>query len=258
MPELFQTIHRFETTTSTNDEAIRAAREGAPEGQVFVAERQTKGRGRQGRPWETPPGKNLAVSFLLRPSLSAIEVSRLTLVAGTAVHEALGVVLGTERTSELKIKWPNDVILGGKKVAGILAESVSGGETKEGRIPWVVIGIGIDVNADEEDFSPEVRKGATSLKIACGRAFDRESVFNSLLKAFERRYRVFVREGFAPIRDYVQAHGYLNGKQVHAAEGSLTVTGTVIGLSEEGGLLLRTEGGQIVSILAGDVRVSRY
>lgn len=257
MTELFQTIHRFETTTSTNDEAIRAAREGAPEGQVFVADLQTAGRGRAGRRWETPPGKNLAVSFLLRPSLPAAEASRLTLVAGAAIHETLSALLDPPLAPELKIKWPNDVILGGKKVAGILAESASGGETKEGRIPWVVLGIGIDVNADEEDFSPEVRKGATSLKLACGHTFDRESVFDSLLKAFERRYRAFGQEGFAPIRDYVQTHGYLNGKQVHAAEGSLTVTGTVTGLSEDGALLLRTEGGQIVSILAGDVRVSR-
>lgn len=253
MPEPFQNIHRFETTTSTNDEAIRAARNGAPEGEIFVADLQTAGRGRAGRRWETPPGKNLAVSFLLRPSLSAFEATRLTLVAGAAVHETLSALVDPPLAPELKIKWPNDVTLGGKKVAGILAET----ETKDGRVPWIVVGIGVDVNTDEEDFSPEVRKVATSLKTASNRSFDREAVFKALLEAFERRYGEFVREGFAPIRDYVQSHGYLNGKQVHAAEGSLTVTGTVTGLSEDGALLIRTEGGQIVSILAGTVRISR-
>jgi len=250
---MFETIRRFESTTSTNDEAIRSARAGAPEGEVFVAETQTKGRGRLGRIWESPQGKNLAVSLLLRPQIPPAEAPKLTLVAGAAIHETLLDFLPQPLKSELRIKWPNDVYCHGKKLAGVLAES----ETQKGKVDWVVLGIGIDVNAGESDFSSDIQKVATSLQIANGRPVDKEKIFRDLLNIFERRYREFCKEGFAATRDYVQAHGYLNGKEVHAAEGSLTITGVVQGVSEDGTLRIRTDAGQIVSIIAGDVRISR-
>jgi BirA family biotin operon repressor/biotin-[acetyl-CoA-carboxylase] ligase len=249
---MFQTIHRFETIPSTNDEAIRRAKEGADDGEIFVAKIQTKGRGRLGRPWESPAGKCLTFSILLRPSLTGTQAPLLTLVAGAAVHEAIAGALPPQLKSELKIKWPNDIYLKSKKLAGLLAES----DVKGPSLRWAVIGIGIDVNIEEKDFSPEVRKLATSLKMILGRDIDQEALFLSLLRIFERRYQEFLEHGFGATRAYIEAHDFLNGKQVHAAEGSLTVTGIVQGVSEEGHLRIKTEAGQIVSIVAGDVRLS--
>jgi len=249
---MFETIHRFETLPSTNDEAIRKAKEGGRDGDVFVADTQTKGRGRLGRPWESPKGKCLTFSILLRPSITPASSPLLTLVAGAAMHEAILGFLPAPLQSELKIKWPNDLYLQGKKIGGILTESAVQGAA----MSWVVIGIGMDVNVEESDFSRDVGKIATSLRIATGHAVDREEIFSKFLQSFERRYLEFLKNGFAETRRYIETHDYLNGKQVHAAEGSLTITGIVQGVSEDGHLRLKTDAGQIVSIVAGDVRLS--
>ncbi len=249
---MFKTIHRFETTTSTNDEAVRRAKEGAPEGEVFLAETQTQGRGRLGRPWESPKGKCLAFSLLLRPTIAPVTAPLLTLVAGASMHETILGFLPRSLKAALKIKWPNDVYLQGKKIGGILTES----DAQGGIVRWIVIGVGIDVNADETDFSSEVRKIATSLQTALGRPVDRDDVLVNFLKAFERRYEEFLKNGFGATRDYIETHDFLNGKRVHAAEGSLAITGIVQGVSEDGRLRLKTDAGQIVSLVAGDVRLS--
>ncbi|HSA60549.1 MAG TPA: biotin--[acetyl-CoA-carboxylase] ligase [bacterium] len=241
-------IHRFEQTASTNDLAVAGAREGGAEGEVFVSESQTAGRGRLGRRWESPRGKNLYVSILLRPACPPAQAALLTLVAGTAVHDLLADLLpGADR---LKIKWPNDLYWGDKKVAGILTEMESQGN----RLKWVVVGIGVDLNADPEDFSPEVREKVTSVKMATARAVDRETALNRLLEAFGQRYDEFTREGPSKTISFCEAHSYLNGRHVRWDDGGER-TGVVAGLSPEGHLRVKTEEG-IVSILAGDVTPS--
>ncbi|MBI2083443.1 MAG: biotin--[acetyl-CoA-carboxylase] ligase [Deltaproteobacteria bacterium] len=172
-------IYRFREIDSTNAEAIRRARDGEPAGSVFVADSQNEGRGREGRRWESPAGKNLYVSFLLRPEVRPVEAVEITQMVAAVVRETLG--------REVVIKRPNDILIDGKKVAGILCEMSSEGD----KTSWVVVGIGINVNTDPEDFSPEVRETATSLKIAFGREFDREGVLKKLIGVFGEHYEEF-------------------------------------------------------------------
>ncbi len=178
-------ICRFHEIDSTNAEAIRRARAGEAEGAVFLAETQTAGRGRNGAVWESPPGKNLYLTFLLRPPVSPTDAVPITRVAAFAIREAL-----QRFVQGLEIKWPNDILLNGKKVAGILSEM----ETRKGETSWVVCGIGINVNSDPEDFSLSLREVATSLKIAAARGFDREAVLQAVLEEMEKRYGRFKEE----------------------------------------------------------------
>lgn len=188
---------------STNDEAARLGRAGAAEGTVVVADRQRHGRGQGGRVWESPAGKNIYASVLLRPSLPPQEVQWLTLVAGIAIAEAIDSVLDEDsaRTTvpTARIKWPNDVWLAGKKCAGILNEaSVRGAQVEQ-----VVVGFGVNVNAAAHDFSPGLRGLATSLHLVTGRSFDCTHVLHTILARFTARYADFLAHGFAPLRgDY--------------------------------------------------------
>lgn len=197
-------IHRFTLTTSTNDEAIRRANEGGEEGEVFIADRQTAGRGRMGRSWESPAGKNLYLSILLKPSLAPDKIPPITLVAGAAVRETLISLVPDKAGEQLKIKPPNDVYWDNKKIAGILAESA----VKGGKVAWVVCGIGINLNADPSDFSPDVRQTATSFKIATERVADRDEVATRLIESFRKRYAEFCREGPAETVAYCDRYSY--------------------------------------------------
>jgi len=194
MPKIFgKKFHHYEVIDSTNAEALRRAKEGGEEGEVFIADRQTAGRGRMGRSWESPAGKNIYISFLLKPKLAPPKAPLLTLVAGEAVFETLFPLLPPPLKSRFRIKRPNDLYLKDKKVAGILTEAGS----SRGEIDWVVVGIGINVNADPDDFSPEIQETATSLKIATGKEIDREPIISALVEAFEKRYFRFC-EDYAP------------------------------------------------------------
>ncbi len=167
-------------------------------------------------------------------------------MAGAASHEALSSFLPP--SASLKIKWPNDLYLNGKKVAGILSEMESEGD----HIRWVVTGIGIDVNADEADFSPEVRKIATSLKIASNKEIDRQAVAGRFIEAFQKRYRLFLSEGPAPTIAFCNQHSYLKGRRV-TIDG---LTGTAMDLNASGHLEIKTDDGKIVPIASGDVALA--
>ncbi len=242
-------ISYFKTTTSTNDEAVRRAQEGGQEGEIFIADIQTAGRGRLHRVWESPKGKNLALSFLLRPSLSPASATLLTLAAGAAVFEAVWGFLPEPIRSTLKIKWPNDVTLEGKKIAGILTEMASEG----GRVDWVVVGIGIDVNAEPSDFSPEVRQIATSLRTVTGTEYNRNLVASRLIDSFEHHYRTLNEKGPEDLIRFCEKHSYLKGRRVSAEENGKQVIGTVLGLDPRGSLQVKTDDGTICNIIVGDV-----
>ena len=192
-------------TDSTNRVAMEMAENGAPHGTVVVADAQTAGRGRMGRRWVSPAGKNLYVSLLLRPSVPAADAPRLALVAGVALAdtvEAMGVTAS--------LKWPNDLYCGGRKAAGILAEMAS----DPGGVRHVVIGVGLNVNMEEADFPPELRDAATSLRIRAGRAFRRVDVLARLLDAFGTRYAGFIGGGFSTLRDGWDRRDFLRGRRV--------------------------------------------
>lgn len=226
-------------TTSTNDDALAAAGEGAPEGSVFVADVQTQGRGRRGHTWTSPPGQNLTFSVLLRPSVPAARASALSLVAGLAVRAA-----AARRVHEpVAIKWPNDVLVGDKKLAGILVESRMRGADIEA----VVVGIGINVHMVE--LPQELASVATSLALLGDPAPCRETFLAEVLAELESRLTVFKDSGLGGLLDELRLHDALLDARVQVGE----VRGTAIGIDEQGNLLIRSDSGELHHVGSGAV-----
>ncbi|PIR17468.1 MAG: biotin--[acetyl-CoA-carboxylase] ligase [Deltaproteobacteria bacterium CG11_big_fil_rev_8_21_14_0_20_49_13] len=231
-------IHHYKEIVSTNDIAFGLAKNGAAHGEVVVAETQTKGRGRMGRLWESPAGRSICMSVILRPD-SSVETSPLTLVVGIAVADALK----NFTKGELKVKWPNDIWLNGKKLCGILAEKGDGA---------IVVGIGVNVNSEKSDLSPEVSGIATSLKEEEGKAFDPEAVLKNICEELDNYYNVFVADGFDPFVALYNSWSLINDKEVSVTFNNEVTKGVAIGIDTDGALLLRKEGA-VKKIIAGDV-----
>lgn len=233
-PEFWKAFHFFSVTDSTNSRAVELAGKGAPHGTVVCADAQTAGRGRLGRRWESPPGTNLYLSLLLRPSLDPMQGPRLTLVTAIALAMAVDDVTSLRTT----LKWPNDLYLGGRKTAGILAETAADPD----RLRHVVIGVGLNVNADPFSFPEELRDKATSLRFAAGRAFPRATVLARFLDSFAECYSTFLSLGFGALLPEWNRRDVLKGKNVTLRLGEKEVRGNVLGVDESGMLLLRREG----------------
>ncbi|MCE0484574.1 MAG: biotin--[acetyl-CoA-carboxylase] ligase [Methylacidiphilales bacterium] len=229
-------------TASTNDVARDQARRGARAGFVVAAGCQTRGRGRMGRAWESPPERGLYVSILLRPDFPIAQVGRLTSLASVAAVDAVETLSGLRP----RIKWPNDLLLDGKKLAGLLIETEPAGP----RIAFAVIGIGINLRHAAADFSPEIRPLATSLYLVTGRLFRRADLLVSLLQAMEHR----LKEPFDSVREAWAASSLNLGQQVTLTTARGEKHGQVLGLDESGALLLRAPSGEIEIITAGDMR----
>ena len=235
----------LDVTDSTNRVAMEMAENGAPHGTIVVADAQTAGRGRMGRRWASPAGKNLYVSLLLRPSVPTVDAPRLALVAGVALADAVEAV-GVPAS----LKWPNDLYCGGRKAAGILAEMASDPDG----VRHVVIGVGLNVNMEEADFPPDLRGTATSLRICAGRAFRRIDVLDRLLDAFGSRYAEFVAGGFASLRDGWDRRDFLRGRRVLLRRQGGEGWGTADGLDTVGALRFLPDGGlAIESVHSGEI-----
>ena len=232
---------------STNDTAKALARRGAAHGTVVVAESQGSGRGRLGRSWHSPPGLNLHVSVVIRPSLPIERVSLLTLVAAVALACAL-----EEQGIESEIRWPNDVMVEGRKLAGVLTELDTMGDGG----PVVILGIGINCNAGPGDFPPELADVATSLAQVLGGDVDRAVVLAAVLNSLEPLLdRVAAEGGLPAVLAEWEARWRDLGAQVSAAvPGGEAVRGTAVGLAEDGALLIDTGAAEPVRVMAGDVR----
>ena len=244
MNNIQPTIVRFESVPSTNSEAAQQAMEGAAEGLVIVAGEQTAGRGRLDRKWVSPAGAGLYFSIVLRPAVEVGSWSLLPLMAAIAVHDAL---LDSCRL-ETDIKWPNDILAGGRKLCGILAETI---ETPAGRA--VVVGIGINLTADA--FPLELRGVATSVQEVTGDKSDPEALLHSLIRALVARYESFgAIDGPAAIRrEWTGRSSYATGKRVNVACVSEEFAGTTRGLESDGALRVETDAGEIKVVRAGDV-----
>lgn len=239
-------LHYFESVDSTNTVAHQLARGGAADGTAVIAETQTKGRGRLGRTWVSPPYRNLYLSVILRPGLPVAEAPPIGLVAGLAVAETVG-----EWTPEVAIKWPNDVLVAGRKVAGILLEM----EAEDGRVRFVILGIGVNLNSVADDFPPDLRDKAIGLGTAVGTPVDRGGFAARLLSRLETRYEDFLREGFAAIQPLWEGLSCLTGRSVRIGEGGERHAGIVTGIGADGTLRLRDTAGQEIRVVAGDVTV---
>jgi len=242
-------VRVFAATTSTNDVCERLARDGVPEGVVVLAEAQTRGRGRLGRKWVSPPRKGLWLSVLLRPPWLPTEVTRLTVVAATALARAV------ERRTGVRpdIKWPNDLLCHGRKLAGILTEM----SAEADRVRHVVVGLGLNVNQAVSDFPPEVRPFATSLKLETGAHASRAELAAAVLEELDRDYARVCGGGFAALADEWEARCATLGQHVTVTCGSRRVRGRAEALDDDGALLLRTEHGRLERILGGDVTLEK-
>jgi len=242
-------IRVFKETTSTNDVAEKLGRDGVAEGAVVFAEAQTKGRGRLGRNWVSTQGKGLWFSVLLRPPIAPQAATQLTVAAATALARGIHKTAGVR----CEIKWPNDILARERKVCGILTEM----SAELDKIHYVVLGIGVNVNFDPEDFPPELRGMATSLKIEAGRAWARGEVAAGILRELDVEYARVKAGEFELIADEWEAQCTTIGRNVEIASGARITSGRAESLDNEGALLVRTEHGRLERIIGGDVALRK-
>jgi BirA family transcriptional regulator, biotin operon repressor / biotin---[acetyl-CoA-carboxylase] ligase len=241
-------IYHFFKVTSTNLVMLELAHAGEPEGAVVLAEEQTAGRGRAGRTWQSERAAGIYVTVLLRPRLAPVQAPLLTMMAGLSAHAAIQAVTGLE----VDVKWPNDLLIRGKKVGGILTEM----HAEPGAVRFVIVGIGLNVN--QENFSGELGSIATSLRAETGKQESRLEVLVRLLREFETDYNRFLREGTASVTNrFEKVSSYANGKRVRVTNGSESFAGTTAGLGAEGLLQVKRDDGQVVTVIAGDVAEAR-
>ena len=236
-------IYHFETSESTNDTAKILGAQGAAEGAMVVAETQTAGRGRLGRYWLSPPGLGIYVSLLLRPPLPPNEMPQITLSTAVSVVRALTRAVGVTPG----IKWPNDLILKGKKLGGILTEM----ETESDQIRYLVVGMGLNVN--NPDFSPELGGRGTSLLREEGRNFTRLTILKAWLEEFETLYKQFLAQGFPGILEEWKQHSVTLGKYVAVRQGPRQIEGLAMEITAEGALVLETAWGEEVKVTSGEI-----
>jgi len=233
-------VHTLEAVDSTQAALGRMAREGAMEGTVVTARHQTAGRGRRGRSWWDAAGDSLLVSVLLRPAVAAAHVSELSLVAAVAVTDALDVLVGRPG----HIRWPNDVLVDGAKICGILPEAAV---DAAGQVSHVVLGIGLNVN--QTAFPPELDGRATSLRLVSRTCRDPGAVLPVLLEALDRRYREWLGRGFAGMMEVWRRRAITLGQRVRTPDGR---GGVAVDVDADGALLVDVGEGEPVRVLSGD------
>ena len=242
-------IRVFQETISTNDLVEKLAHDGVKEGVVVFAEAQTQGRGRLGRKWISPPGKGLWFSVLLRPDCRPQESTRLTVAAATALARAVESQTGLAP----EIKWPNDLLIAGRKAAGILTEL----SAELDHVKHVILGIGVDVNLTARDFPADLRKTATSLRLESGETVDRAELATAILRELDRDYAQVCRGQFEAVADEWERRCTTVGRDVVIQLGDRQIIGRAESLDADGALLLRTQHGHLERVTGGDVRLER-
>ncbi len=230
---------------STNSEAMRRASVGAEEGLTVLANRQTAGRGRLQRQWHTIAEHTLAMSVLLKPPLAPEKIPQISLLTAVALHHALSPL-----APDIRIKWPNDILHHGRKIAGILTEM----RAEPGRVQAVVVGMGINVNAPSGGWPKDITDIATDLGTASRRTVSRMDIAVHILESMEQHYLEYLNNGFDPVREqWWQAHAAC-GKSVRVHDGLRYIEGIAEALDEDGALLLRTRSG-IQRVVSGDLEL---
>ncbi len=243
--ELGKNYFYYESIDSTNIECKRLANRGEVHGTVVVAEEQTNGKGRIGRSWSSPIGSGIWMSILLRPNIPPIYASKLTLLGAAAVYKSL-----KEMKIESYIKWPNDIVLDGKKICGILTEMNAEIE----RINYVIMGIGINVNTKE--FPEDIKDKATSIGNYVGQEVDRKAIIASIINNLEQLYNKFIyEEDFSEIINISREASILLGKEIRIINGTKEEIAKAIDIDDDGELIVENEDGTIKKVLSGEVSV---
>lgn len=241
-------IVSLNSTESTNMLAKEMAVEGSKEGTVIIADEQTGGKGRMGREWISPPQKGIWMSIILRPSIAPAKAPLITSMA------AIAAIRGIEKVTRLKpsIKWPNDILIGDKKVCGILTEMQGDMDI----IQFVVVGIGINANLDLEDFPKELKDRATSLKLECGELVMRADIVREILREFEDLYNKYTETGDSQsIISAISKNSATIGKKVRVTGVNMDLEGVAVAIADDGALMVMLDDGQIQKIMSGDVSV---
>jgi BirA family biotin operon repressor/biotin-[acetyl-CoA-carboxylase] ligase len=241
-------IHHFAGVTSTNDVAKKLAVEGAEEGTVVIAETQTDGRGRVGRGWFSPRG-GVWFSTILRPKVSPEDALKLTLTTAVAVAR---VIRKTLRLNS-EIKWPNDVLIEGKKVCGILTEMSTSGKV----VDFVILGVGINANVNIDSFPAHLRNSVTSLKKELRQEVPRERFLQALLEEFELYYKMFTRNEFDLILEEWRDLAKFLGSYVEIVSCGEKLVGLAVDVDQSGALLIKTRDGNVRRVVSGDVSLQK-
>jgi BirA family transcriptional regulator, biotin operon repressor / biotin---[acetyl-CoA-carboxylase] ligase len=245
--DLGQVLYAYDELGSTSDRAKELADEGADPGTVVLAEAQTAGRGRRGRVWTSPARRNLYFSVILRPELPPARAPEITLVASIAICDAL-----KQSGVEAGIKWPNDLLASGKKIAGILTELAA----EPDRVHWVVVGVGVNVNARADDFPEELRGEATSVLLERGQPAPRALFAAACFTALEEWLDRHAEDGFAAVRDAWRERSVTLGREVVVRADGREIAGTAEDIDDSGALLVRGPAG-LERVLVGDVTLLR-
>ena len=238
---LGHTVHALGTVDSTQVVAARLAAAGAPEGTVVTASHQTAGRGRRGRLWLDGEGESLLMSVILRPPVPPGQAPQLSLVGAVAIVDALRAIRGLRAA----IRWPNDVMVNERKICGMLPEAATSGP---GALGHVILGIGLNVN--QSTFPESLKSLATSVRLETGRVSDLGEVREAVLAALDHWYARFLAAGVDGLREAWLARSQSIGRRTKAGDGR---TGVAVDLGDDGALVVRTESGETLRILAGDV-----
>ncbi len=240
-------IHYEESVDSTQRIAHRLAYENVPEGTVVIAEEQQAGRGRMDRKWHSPKYTGIWMSVILRPNIPLIKAPQLTLLAAVAIVQAI-----EEHTNLTPgIKWPNDILINGKKVTGILTEL----QAEADRINSIIIGIGMNVNHRTEDFPIEIQEIATSLLIENGKIVSRSDIIKAIFMNLEKLYLLYLDQGFLPIKILWEGYAISIGKSIKARTLLDTIVGKALGITEEGVLKIEDEQGVIHHVYSADIEI---
>lgn len=238
-------VYTYEQVDSTNTIAKKMASQGQEEGSFIIAEEQLKGKGRMGREWLSPQGKGIWISFILRPDILPMQASQITFVVVAGILQGIKKYTG----AQVKIKWPNDLLLNRKKITGILTEISAEIE----RINYIIAGVGINVGQEPEDFPPEIRERASSLEAETGEEINHNKLVQTIISEMEKVYFLYKEEGFEEILKIWRENNITLGRRVRA----ITMDGQIKGLAEnidqEGFLIIKEDSGEVHKIMAGDV-----
>ncbi|MEW4306973.1 biotin--[acetyl-CoA-carboxylase] ligase [Rossellomorea marisflavi] len=246
---LGQNIHYEETVGSTQKVAHELAANGAPEGTLVIADEQTDGRGRLMREWHSSKGTGVWMSLILKPLLPPQKAPQFTLIAAVAVVQAIQETTGLDP----QIKWPNDILINGRKATGILTEL----QAEPDKINSIIIGIGMNVNQTQEHFPDELQSIATSYGMEAGRSLSRSDIVQKVLERMEALYELYMAKGFTPIKLMWESYAVSIGRRITARTINGSIEGYARGITEEGVLQIEDDTGQLHHIYSADIELSR-